>query len=63
MSLTKNTKEKINQLIYERAYEIEQILSEDNFYRAELCGIAPEEVSNVSLQTAIKIIKKELHNA
>lgn len=56
------TKDKINKLIFERAYEIENRLSDDNFFLAKMAGVKPEQVSNVALNCAIREIKKEFAN-
>lgn len=56
----KNTvKEKVQNSIYARAYEIEQELSKDNYHLAKLAGIKPENISSVSLNCAIKELKKQ----
>lgn len=59
MKLSNETKQQVNKLIFERAYEIEQQLSEDNFFTAKILGIKPEMVSDVSLKVAVKELKKE----
>lgn len=56
-----NTKEHINSIIFERAYEIEQKLSEDDFFLAKLSGIKPEQVSNIALQCSIKELQKTIN--
>lgn len=61
-TLSNKTKEQINKLIFERAYEIEQKLSEDNFLLAKMAGVKPEQVSDVALNCAIREIKKEFAN-
>lgn len=61
-TLSNKTKEQINKLIFERAYEIEQKLSEDNFLLAKMAGVKPEQVSDVALICAIREIKKEFAN-
>ena len=53
-----DSKKKLNKLIYEVAYELEQRLSENDFLQAKMAGVAPSEVSNVSLKCAVKFIKK-----
>lgn len=60
MALSQQTKEKVNQLIYERAYEIEVKLSADNFFLAKLAGLKPEQVEDVALKCAVKELKKTL---
>lgn len=59
MSLSIENKEKINKLIYERAYEIEQELSNDDFFMAKMCGLKPEQVEDVALRVAVKELKKQ----
>lgn len=54
-----STKEHINILIFERAYEIESKLSEDNFFLARMAGLKPDKISEVALNCAIKELKKE----
>lgn len=61
-TLSKKTKEKIQNMIFERAYEIEQKLSDDNFFLAKMAGIKPDQVSNVALKCAIRELKKEFAN-
>ena len=55
-------KAEINKLIFERAYEIESRLSEDNFFLAKMAGLKPEQVGDAALKCAIKEIKKEFAN-
>ena len=59
MSLSIEKQEKINKLIYERAYEIEQQLSEDDFFMAKMCGLNPEQVEDAALRVAVKELQKE----
>ena len=59
MALSIEKQEKINKLIYERAYEIEQQLSEDDFFMAKMCGLKPEQVEDVALRVAVKELQKE----
>jgi hypothetical protein len=59
MALSIEKKEKINTLIYERAYEIEQQLSADDFFTAKICGLNPEQVTEAALKVAVKELKKE----
>lgn len=58
MALDSKKKKKLNKLIYEVAYELEQRLSENDFLQAKMAGVDPSEVSNVSLKCAVKFIKK-----
>lgn len=52
----------INNLLFERAYEIENKLSEDNFFLAKMAGLKPEQVGDVALECAIKELKKIFSN-
>lgn len=61
MAIRQDQKNKINNIIYERAYEIETKLSENDFFLAKLAGVKPSDVSNVSLKVAIKELKKEMN--
>lgn len=61
-TLSNKSKEQINNIIFERAYEIEQKLSEDNFFLAKMGGVKPESVSDVALKCAIKELQKEFAN-
>ena len=58
MALDNKKKKKLNKLIYEVAYELEQRLSENDFLQAKIAGLKPSEVSDVSLKCAVKFIKK-----
>lgn len=60
MALSAENKARINNLIFERAFEIEQQLSEHDFLTAKICGLKPEQVEEVSLKLAVKELKKEL---
>lgn len=59
MALSIEKQEKINKLIHERAYEIEQQLSEDDYFLAKMAGLKPEQVSEVALNCAVKELKKQ----
>lgn len=61
-TLSPAAKKKLQKMIFERAYEIEQRLSEDNFFLAKMGGIKPEQVSDVALKCAIKELQKEFAN-
>ncbi len=50
-------KTKLQKLIYERDFEIEESLSKDDFFLAKMIGLKPEQVSDVSLSCAIKELK------
>lgn len=52
-------KAKVNAMIFERAYEIECKLSEDNYFLAKMAGVKPEQVNDVALKCAIKELQKE----
>lgn len=60
MALTSETKQEVQKRIFERAYEIEDKLSEDNFFLAKMAGLKPNQVSAISLRCAVKELKKEL---
>ena len=59
--ISETTKKNVQKLIFERAYEIEQKLSEDNFFRAKMAGVAEKDVTDVALKAAIMSIKKDLN--
>lgn len=61
MSLSAKTKKKVDNLIFDRAYEIEQMLSENDFFMAKLCGVKPEQVEDVSLRLAVKELQKTIN--
>lgn len=54
--MKKDKKEQINQIIYERAYEIEEILSKDDFFGAKMAGVPIEQISDVALKIAVREI-------
>jgi len=60
--ISEQTKKNVQNLIFERAYEIEQKLSEDNFFRANMAGVAPKDVPDVALKAAIMSLKKDISN-
>jgi len=60
-NLTVKNKEQLHKLIFERAYEIEEYLSEDNFFIAKLCGLKPEQVGDAALKVAVKELQKEFN--
>ena len=62
MAIKQERKTKIKNLIYERAYEIEQKLSEDNFLLAKLLGVGKEDVTNFALKVAIKELRVKIEN-
>lgn len=62
MAIKQERKTEIKNLIYERAYEIEQKLSEDNFLLAKLLGVGKEDVTNVALKVAIKELRVKIEN-
>lgn len=57
--MTAEAKAKVNAIIFERAYEIECKLSEDNYFLAKMAGVKPEQVNDVALTCAIKELQKE----
>ena len=63
MALSLESQKKVKRVIFERAYEIEQKLSEDDFFLAKMAGVRPEQVGEVSLKTAIKELQKEFKKA
>ena len=62
MAIKQERKKEIKNLIYERAYEIEQKISEDNFLLAKLLGVGKEDVTNVALKVAIKELRVKIEN-
>ena len=58
--ISKEAKEAIHKMIFERAYEIEEALSADNYFKAKMAGIKPEQVSDVALKCATKELKQIL---
>lgn len=61
MALSQENKDKVLAIIFERACEIETLLSEDNFFRASMAGVAPHQVTEVALKAAIMQIKREFN--
>jgi len=59
--ISEATKKNVQNLIFERAFEIEQKLSEDDFFRAKMAGVNPKDVTDVALKAAIMSIKKDLN--
>lgn len=59
--LSEQIKANITNAIYERAYEIECKLSEDDFFMAKMAGLKPEQVAEVSLNVAIKELQKVIN--
>lgn len=55
--LSDKKKKQVNKLIYETAYEIEQRLSELNYFEAKMYGIPIYEIPDVALGAAIKYVK------
>lgn len=62
MALSTENKEKVYRIIFERAYEIEQQLSDDDFFLAKMCGLSPYEVSDASLRIAVMELQKEFNH-
>ena len=59
MALSIENQKKVQNVIFERAYEIENQLSEDDFFLAKMFGLKPEQVADVALNCAIKELKKQ----
>ena len=57
--LSDKKKKQVNKLIYETAYEIEQRLSELNYFEAKMYGIPPYKIPDVALGAAVKYIKNK----
>lgn len=62
MPISIESKQKIDKMIFERAYEIENKLSEDDFFLAKMAGLKPDQVSDVALNCAIKELKNNVSN-
>lgn len=59
--LTNAQKEKINQAIYELAYEIEKkLVGDGDYFLAKMAGVKPSDVREVALKTAIRYYAKIL---
>lgn len=61
MAITQDQKIKIDNVIHERAYEIETKLSENDFFLAKMAGVKPADVSDVSIKVAIKELQKVIN--
>jgi hypothetical protein len=59
--ISQGTKQIVNKIIFERAYEIEQMLSEDDFFLARMGGLRPDQVEDASLRIAVKELEKEFN--
>ncbi len=57
--LSDKKKKQVNRLIYETAYEIEQRLSELNYFEAKMYGIPIYKIPDVALGAAVKYIKNK----
>ena len=57
--LSDKKKKQVNKLIYETAYEIEQRLSELNYFEAKMYGIPIYKIPDVALGAAVKYIKNK----
>lgn len=55
--ISEQGKQAVNQLIIERAFEISEKLKDDDFFLANIAGLKPEQVDDVSLKCAIKELK------
>jgi hypothetical protein len=62
--LSQKSKDKINKAIFERAYEIEQILSADDFLFATIAGIGkdPIAISEHALNISVKELQKTINS-
>ena len=52
--------QKIQELIFERAYEIEQLLYKHDFLYAKIVGITPEKIEKVALNIAMREFQCQL---
>ena len=57
--LSDKKKKQVNKLIYETAYEIEQRLSDLNYFEAKMYGIPIYKIPDVALGAAVKYIKNK----
>ena len=57
--LSDKKKKQVNKLIYETAYEIEQRLSELNYFEAKMYGIPIYKIPDVARGAAVKYIKNK----
>jgi len=64
MTLREKVKKKISddiqQLIFERAWEIEGVLAKDNYFLAKMAGVSPEQVESVALEVSSREYRKIL---
>ena len=64
MTLPEKVKKKISddiqQLIFERAWEIEGVLAKDNYFLARMAGVSPEQVESVALEVSLREYRKIL---
>lgn len=52
--IPQEVQKEIQRLIFERAYEVEQFLRDDDFRYAKIIGAEPEEIEEVALKAAIR---------
>lgn len=52
--------QKIQELIFERAYEIEQLLYKHDFLYAKIVGITPEKIEEAALNRAMRAFQCQL---
>jgi hypothetical protein len=50
----------INKIIFEKAYEIEELLSKNDFFLCKIGGIRIQDISDISLKTATEWFKREI---
>lgn len=58
MPLSEENKNIVLNEIFERAYELESRLAEQDYFLAKIAGLKPEEVSDIALKLAIKEMKE-----
>ena len=62
MSLPEEIKKKISdgirELIFERAWEIEEVLEKDDYFLAKMAGVSPERIESVALEVSLREYQK-----
>ena len=62
MSLPEEIKKKISdgirELIFERAWEIEEVLEKDDYFLAKMAGVSPERIASVALEVSLREYQK-----
>ena len=62
MSLPEEIKKKISdgirELIFERAWEIEEVLEKDDYFLAKMVGVSPEQIESVALEISLREYRK-----